>query len=128
MRKFIYIAILFFGASAFAQNVECVNTAGTKLVLYKAVAMVMQEMTLNGNQATNPIARPIGQIDDKPGLTDDYSVFSYPIGGGASYEITWVSGNSEIMRHLRGEPVSAVKKQGNRVVEVFPSCKYSTRE
>ncbi len=131
MRLFLFVILAVSGASAQAQdNVECVNASNSVVMLYKAEPREFRFFTLNGIAISkDPQVRAItGAERYRQGLTPDYVVFTYPTSGNTSVEMTWVSGESELLRGIRGRPVSALTKLNGSVTDTFPACKWSARE
>ena len=129
MRFLICAMISLVSVFAHADNVKCTNPAGLDALIYNPEKMTASFVSLG--RTGLPIPRDIaisGEVGSRAGLTEDYSIFTYPLANGQSVEITWVSGESEIWRGLRGQPTSAVvKDRAGAIVEKFADCGWTDR-
>ncbi len=129
MRLLIAATIFVYGAFAYGDKIQCSNPGGSNAMIYNPEKMTVSFIKLNGTVIGQPREIAIsGEIASRAGLTDDYSIFAYPLANGQTAEITWVSGESETLRGLRGTATEAlVKDSGGLVVDQFANCRWIDR-
>lgn len=129
MRILVCALISMVGAFAHADKIKCSNPAGLDALIYDPEKMTMS--FVSQSVTGFPIPREVAisrDTENRPGLTEEYTVFIYPLANGQSVEITWVSGESEILRGLLDTPTGAlVKTPYNRTVENFINCEWIDR-
>ena len=127
MRNCIFAILTVVGAFAHAAEIECSNASNSSGLIYSAEKMTVSILLLNGTAVgTSDDLAISGEITGRPGAAEGQMIFTYPLANGQSMEITWLSRETEIIRKLRGEALSAELKDSNgRVVDTYRTCKWT---
>ncbi len=129
MRIFLCAMTLVASALAQANNVQCNDASRSNALIYNPEKLTISFILLNGTAIGVPREIAIsGEIASRDGLTQDFSIFNYPLANGQSVDLTWQNSETETNPGLRGNPYTAmVKDSGGLIVGTYPNCVWSDR-